>query len=273
MSAAASRLVSAGGRMRRERLRAPAGLSLADALAAPVLASGIRGGAADLAGLRLAPFAFVMPAESSDPAFVAYYSETHRPAGEVVIESGTATVGTRDGAPFLHAHAVWREADGRRGAGHILPLETRVAADAEFDAWGIGEAEMVALPDPETNFTLFQPRALGPAPADADGVLGWLRPGEDIVDGVGALCRRHGAAVATIHSIVGSVAGARFESGARVETVPTELFLRGSRVSPDGIDLDFVLVDQHGTIHEGRLVRGGNPILICAEIVLSFGAG
>jgi predicted DNA-binding protein with PD1-like motif len=37
------------------------------------------------------------------------------------------TLGERDGAPFFHCHALWTEAGGRAGGGHILPEETVVA--------------------------------------------------------------------------------------------------------------------------------------------------
>ncbi|MCK8785295.1 DNA-binding protein [Roseomonas sp. NAR14] len=274
--AARVRVESAAGRLRTARFLAAPGPTLVGAMAGPLAAAGIRGGAVDLAGLRLRPFAYVMPAPSPDAHHAAYYSETFRVADGVTVEQGTATFGSRDGAPFLHAHALWRDAAGRAGAGHILPLDTGLAAPGTVSAWGVAEAGMRALPDPETNFTLFHPVPDGDAATEGDGVLGRLRPGVDLVEGIEALCRRHGAARATVRSGIGSLVGAAFEDGRRVETVPTEFLVRHGRVAPDGrgaprAAIEIVLVDEAGGIHAGRPLRGGNPVLICAEIVLTLG--
>jgi predicted DNA-binding protein with PD1-like motif len=250
------------------------GLTLVDAMAGPLNAAGIRGGAVDLSGLHLAPFAYVIPAQSPDANHVAYYSATHR-APSVHVESGTATFGQRDGAPFLHAHALWHGVGGA-AAGHILPLDTRVAEPCQVRAWGVAEAEMIALPDPETNFTLFGPAQLDAASAGGNCVLGRLRPNEDLVLGIEELCRRHGAAGATIRSGIGSTIGSLLEGGDRVDTVPTEFFIRHGAVLPDATgrpraEIEIVLVDEAGAMITGRPVRGMNPVLICAEIVLVLG--
>ena len=268
---AAIRIESASGRLREISFTAEPGSTLVDAMAGPLAAAGIRGGAVDLAGLRLDPFEYVMPAQSPDADHVAYYSDTHRPADGVLVESGTATYGRRDGMPFLHAHALWHGASGP-GAGHILPFDTRVADACRLRAWGIAEAEMIALPDCETNFTLFGPAQLGAAPEDCDCVLGRLRPNEDLIEGIEELCRRYGAARATIHSGIGSTVGCLLEGGGRVDTIPTEFFIRRGIVRPGAhTDIEIVLVDESGAIVVGRPVRGMNPVLICAEIVLQLG--
>ena len=272
---AATRIESASGRLRDISFIAAPGLTLVEAMAGPLAAAGIRGGAVDLAGLRLAPFEYVIPAQSPDADHVAYYSQTHRAPDGVLVESGTATFGRRDGAPFLHAHALWH--DGRdTAAGHILPFDTRVAAACSVRAWGIAEAEMIATPDPETNFTLFAPAPLV-AETDSDNcILGRLRPNEDLTLGIEALCRRHGATRATIHSGIGSTVGSLLEGGAQIDTVATEFFIRRGVVRPDEqgratADIEIVLVDETGAIVTGRPVRGMNPVLICAEIVMVLG--
>lgn len=269
----AVRIQSAVGHLRELSFAVTPGLSLVEAVAGPLGAAGVRGGAVDLAGLHLAPFDYVIPARSPDADHVAFYSETRREPDGVRIESGTATFGQRDGAPFLHAHALWHGASGT-AAGHILPLDTRIGAASDVRAWGVGEAEMRATPDPETNFTLF-----GPVQLDAEAgrcVLGRLRPNEDLVGGIEALCARHGAARATVLSGIGSTNGSLLETGARIDTTPTEFFVRHGTVAPDAdgnprADIDIVLVDEKGTIIAGRVVRGMNPVLICAEIVLLLG--
>ena len=269
---AAARVESAIGQLRELSFAAAPGLTLVDAMAGPLAAAGIRGGAVDLTGLHLAPFEYVMPAPSPDADHVAFYSQTYRVPGGARVESGTATFGWRDGAPFLHAHALWHDANGP-GAGHILPLDTRVAAPCQVHGWGVAEAEMIALPDPETNFTLFGPAQLAAAVDGGNCVLGRLRPNEDLVEGIEELCRRHGASRATLRSGIGSTIGSLFEDGSRVDTIPTEFFVRRGVVSPGGpqADLEIVLVDETGAIMAGRPVRGMNPVLICAEIVLILG--
>jgi predicted DNA-binding protein with PD1-like motif len=267
---AAIRIESAIGEFREISFAVTPGLTLVNAVAGPLAAAGIRGGAVDLAGLELAPFEYVIPAQSADADHVAFYSETRRAPGSVHVESGTATFGQREGAPFLHAHALWQGADGAT-AGHILPLDTRVAAASSVRAWGIAEAEMRATPDRETNFTLFGPVQLGAEIGNC--VLGRLRPNEDLVGGVEALCRGHGASGATVLSGIGSTIGSLLESGARIDTNPTEFFIRRGVVETDAqgrlrADLDVVVVDEAGTIISGRVVRGMNSVLICAEIVL-----
>jgi predicted DNA-binding protein with PD1-like motif len=262
---------AARGQLREISFTAEPGLTLVDAMAGPLAAAGIRGGAVDLAGLRLAPFEYVIPAQSPDADHVAYYSKTHRAGDGVLVESGTATFGQRDGAPFLHAHALWHHA-GSPGAGHILPFDTRVAEPCLVRAWGVAEAEMIAIPDPETNFTLFSPAQLSATSDSGDCVLGRLRPNEDLIEGIEMLCRRHGAARATIVSGIGSTIGSLLEGGERVDTIPTEFFIRHGVVHPGAdADVDIVLVDETGAIVAGRPVRGMNPVLICAEIVLLLG--
>jgi predicted DNA-binding protein with PD1-like motif len=268
---AAERIQSAAGPLREIHFTAAPGLTLVEALAGPLAAAGIRGGAVDLTGLQLAPFNYVIPAQSPDADHVAYYSQTHC-AAVAQVQSGTATFGRRDGAPFLHAHALWQDGD-KTAAGHILPLDTKIAAPGPIRAWGIAEAEMLASPDPETNFTLFGVALVSPASTVGNCVLGRLRPNEDLVEGIEALCRRHGATRATICSGIGSTIGSLLETGARIDTIPTEFFIRHGTVTPDAqgaphAEIDIVLVDEAGTIITGRPIRGMNPILICAEIVL-----
>lgn len=267
-----TRIESAVGNLRETSFAVIPGSTLVDAIAGPLAAAGILGGAVDLAGLHLAPFDYVIPSRSPDTDHVAFYSETRRAPDGVVVESGTATFGRRAGAPFLHAHALWHEASGM-AAGHILPLDTRISAASHVRAWGVAEAEMIATPDSETNFTLFGPAQLSAGPIGGNCVLGRLRPNEDLAYGIETLCRRYGAARATIVSGIGSTIGSVLECGARVDTIATEFFIRHGVVAPDEqgnlrAEIEIVLVDETGTIIRGRLVRGMNPVLICAEIVL-----
>src|SRR4029453_12734542 len=103
----------------------------------------------------LGPFAYVMPALSKTSEHAAFYSDTFRPAGVTRVKMGAMTLGQRDGAPFFHCHALWREADGRPRGGHILPEETIVGEPLEVAAFGSGGPPFVPDPDAGPIFKLF----------------------------------------------------------------------------------------------------------------------
>src|SRR6266403_1421371 len=131
-----------------------AGLPLLEAARRGFAAEGFAGGTLNIKGGALGPFAFVMPALSKTGENAAFYSDTFRPAGATRLKMGAMTLGRRDGAAFFHCHALWTEAGGRAGGGHILPEETMVAKAFEVDAFGIDGAVFTAAPDPETNSKL-----------------------------------------------------------------------------------------------------------------------
>src|SRR5579864_4471820 len=89
-----------------------AGLPLLEAARRGFAAAGFAGGTLNIKSGALGPFAYVMPALSRNGANAAFYSDTFRPAGVTRLKMGAMTLGTRDGAPFFHCHALWTEADG-----------------------------------------------------------------------------------------------------------------------------------------------------------------
>src|SRR5437879_7559839 len=103
------------------------GLPLLEAARRGFAAEGFAGGTLSMKGGTLGPFAYVMPALSKTGENAAFYSDTFRPAGITRLKTGTMTLGERDGVPFFHCHALWTEAGGRAGGGHILPEEHVVA--------------------------------------------------------------------------------------------------------------------------------------------------
>jgi predicted DNA-binding protein with PD1-like motif len=252
-----------------------AGLPLSEAARRGFAAGGFAGGVLRWAGGALGPFAYVMPALSKTPDHAAFYSDTFRPAGVTRLKLAAMTFGERDGAPFFHCHALWRQADGRAGGGHILPEETVVAEPFAVEAFGIDGAIFAAEPDPETNFRLF-----GPVPSAATvtettsrAFALRLRPNRDFAGALEAFCRERGIVSARLHGGVGSTIGARFADGRIVEPFATELAVRsGAIVSGTGgaleAQLDVALVDYKGGLAEGRLTRGDNPVLMTMELVL-----
>ena len=251
------------------------GLPLLDAARRGFAAQGFAGGTLNIRGGALGAFAYVMPALSKTGENAAFYSETFRPAGVTRLRTGTMTLGQRDGAPFFHCHALWLEADGRAGGGHVLPEETMVAEPFEVDAFGLDGAVFMAEADPETNFKLFGPvaSAASGAKAESRAFALRLRPNQDFAGALEAFCRERGMMTARIHGGVGSTIGARFVGGRVVEPFATELTVTSGVIAPGAggapeAGLDAALVDYTGGLAEGRLMRGDNPVLMTMELVL-----
>jgi predicted DNA-binding protein with PD1-like motif len=256
-----------------------AGVPLLEAARRGFASEGFAGGVLNIEGGALGPFAYVMPALSTTGENAAFYSETFRPAGITRLRMGAMTLGQRDGGPFFHCHALWTEADGRAGGGHILPEETIVAEPFDVDAFGLDGAVFAAEPDAETNFKLF-----GPIPSAAtiskktDKTAGAayalrLRPNQDFAGALEAFCGERGITQARLHGGVGSIIGARFTDGRAVEPFATEMAMRSGVIASraDGAleaTLDVALVDYLGGLATGRLVRGDNPVLMTMELVL-----
>lgn len=249
---------------------------LLDAISEAFAAQGFASGVLRLpAGLPLAPFAYVMPALSQTPEHAAFYSETFRPDGVTRIETGALTFGERDGAPFFHGHALWREADGTRTGGHILPDQSFLAEPASVEAVGLDGAGFVAGHDPETNFKLFMPAARPGRGATAEGRFFALRlrPNRDVFTALEGFCADRGIAAAVIHGGVGSTIGARFSDGRAIEPFATEIAISAGHVAPgsDGkpeASVAIALVDHTGGMAQGALQRGDNPVLMTLELVL-----
>ena len=220
-----------------------------------------------------------MPAAAPNDEHVAWFSDRFEVAQGVRFVEGSVTFGLRDGAPWLHCHAVWIEPGGKRRCGHLLPDEVVIAEPIRVSGCLIRGAAFVAVPDPESNFTLFEPRprpALATAPAGAAGVEALavrLRPNVDVCSALEQICAEHGYKRAIVQGGVGSVIGATFADGHRVLPIATEMMIRTGRIEPDATGalratLDVALVDQTEAVSEGRLKRGDNPVLITFELVL-----
>jgi predicted DNA-binding protein with PD1-like motif len=252
-----------------------AGLPLLEAARRGFAAAGFTSGALNMRGGALGPFAYVMPALSKTGANAAFYSDTFRPDGVTRLKIGAMTLGTRDGAPFYHCHALWTEADGRLNGGHMLPEETIVAEPFEVEAFGIDGAMFTAEPDPETNFKLFGPVAIAAtgAKTSSRAFALRLRPNQDFAGALEGFCRQHGIFRAKIHGGVGSTIGAQFTDGSSTVPFATELAIRSGTITQAGggalqAELDIALVDYLGGLADGRLVRGDNPVLMTMELVL-----
>lgn len=273
--ALAVRFESFEGTGRRLDFTLEPGLSLNEAISLPLRAANTGAAAVTLEGGAFDPFHYLMPALSTDGYHAAWYSDTLSPLGETRLINGNVTFGERDGTPFIHCHAIWIEPDGKRCAGHILPHETIVSQPIQATAWGVETVRMISEPDKETAFTLFHPVPTASI-SDAGGprtVIARVCPNEDIIVALEAICRKHDLENATLRGSLGSLIGARYADGTKVDDVATEVFVLRGSVSRDGSEtyLEITMVDTKGNITEGSLLRGENPVCITFELCLEEG--
>lgn len=252
----------------------PPGCRLLDALAELLAAAGAESAALSLSGGGFGPFAYVIPGLSPDGSQVAFYSATFRPEGVTRLDCAAVTVGTKGGAPFFHCHALWTEADGRRGCGHVLPDDTMIAAPISVRGAGLVGARFEVRPDPETGFSLFMPVATGtPPPAQARPAVALrLAPNQDLIEALERAGHAAGFSRAVLHGGVASINQARFADAPEITGFATELLVRRGAIRCTGADertvLDIAIVDHTGAIGTGCLAAGDNPVLMTFEGVL-----
>jgi predicted DNA-binding protein with PD1-like motif len=255
---AAARAVAVPASLRPVAGVLPAGRVLMNAVGRLFADAGCKGGVLWLDGVTCNPLRYVLPAPSTDGIHAAWYSDIHAPNGPVTIRHATATVGWKDGAPFLHCHGTWGEA-----MGHLLPLDSVLAADARVTGIGAPDAWFEALPDAETAFTLLNPQGGGTGP----GLLARILPGEDVVTAIETLCVRHAIANARLHG-VGSIDHIRFTDGRCMDCHATELRLDGAILTAGRATVPIEVVDIAGTIMRGTLERGTNPVGVTLELIV-----
>lgn len=227
-----------------------------------------------LHGGALAPFSYVMPALSKTPDHAVYFSDRFDAPGAVQLIEASVTYGQRNGAPWLHCHARWRDADGTPHCGHLLPEDVVLTTPMTATAWLMDGAAFTVVPDAETGFTLFRPLPCVPAcdtPPNALAVR--VAPNEDICHALEAVCAARGITHATVRAGVGSTVGAAFDDGRVVEPFVTEVLVQQGRIAPGAggqpeAMLEVSLVDHTGGLADGRLQRGANGVLVTFELVL-----
>jgi predicted DNA-binding protein with PD1-like motif len=219
------------------------------------------------------PFRYVMPAASPDGHHAAWYSDTFAPEGPVAIERAGTIVGWRDGKPFVHCHGIWNTPQGTR-MGHLLGPDTHVTESIEAIGIGLEAVTFKALPDPETDFTLFEPVTVAverEGRAGARALLAKVRPNTDIGTAIEDICLSHGIERADVYGI-GSLNGVRFADGGRVEAYATEVLIRAGQVESvhgrPSTSLEVDVVDIDGRISSGMLAPGDNPVCITFELVI-----
>lgn len=277
--ATSPRIEVVGGRAIVATVVLEAGLTLHEAIVRALAPLGIDHAALSFGAMRLDPLVYYLPAIVEGPYLRFWYSDGQKPVGGGELESGHAHLGLRDGAPFVHCHAVWIEADGLVHGGHVVPTESVLAAPVEARVIALPGASILSELDAETEYTLFHPVRTGDAGTDEGPrvLFARVKPNEDICHAVEGACREAGFGGATIRGI-GSLIGARFESGEAVEDQGSEILVTGGEVAPgpDGaplaaIDICFSGFSGLGT--RGRLSRGENPVCITFELVIEESPG
>lgn len=240
------------------------GDTLNDAITRPLAEAGFQSGTVTFKYTALDPFRYVMPGPADDATHVAYFTAPRAPFGITRIEQGNATFGWAGGKPFIHCHAAWIEPDGSRRGGHILPHETIIAEPADATAWAFRDIRIDARPDPETNFTLFQPSGS----TTGRDLFARIKPNEDIVTALETIASSHGIPNAVVRGSLGSLIGAHFADGACVDDHATEVLVREGHIRDGKAMLDLLVVDMRGAVHQGWLQPGANPVCITFDLVL-----
>ncbi|WP_323769298.1 hypothetical protein [Antarctobacter sp.] len=250
---------------RRALLHLKAGMTLLNAIGAEVGAAGADGACAILDGVGFSDMHYVMPDGPADDAHAAWYSETHI-AKDITLDRATASVGLRDGAWFLHTHAIW--GGDTPAMGHLLNDLCVLARDCTVEVWLLTGARLEVTLDPETKFPLFQPH---PCTVQAlpNAALLTVRPHEDLHTALESACAEAGLPDVQVHGL-GSLIGARFTGAPPMSSTLSEVLLLAGCLVRDGrcLDLPLVCVDPSGQIYQGNLVPTKGPVLVTFEMLL-----
>ena len=261
------RIIVVPCRAERFEVELAAGIDMNSAVAEAFRAHGFESGFLRLANAAVDPLRYVMPAAAVDAEHAAWYSEIFAPQGECLIEEAGFTVGLRDGQPWFHCHGVWQTPDLGRRAGHLLPLESRLARAAKAQAWGVTGAAFEVGHDPETNFSLFSPVRCGNG--DGNGrpaALIRVCPNGDFATALKGACCGAGIGEADVMG-VGSFIEAHFRDALSLASYATEAFIRKGAIAGDSCDLDICVVGIDGAIGEG-LLAGENPVCVTFEALV-----
>lgn len=144
------------------RLMLQPGLSLFDALVAPLHAMGIRSASTTLlGGIYFCIHYCVAPSDPSGKSAVAYTAPIDGEHAFMIF--GNATLGkSAQGTPLVHCHAAIRTAAGFVKGGHILASESIVGpVPIAVLVTSLEDFELRVCYDPETNLSLLQPQQEG----------------------------------------------------------------------------------------------------------------
>ena len=248
----------------------PAGVSLADSLAAKIQAQGLTGAYLHIINADMQKLHYVIPGLSPDDDHVAWYSRTYIPDMPGKIIDAGITCGRYDDAPFYHCHGHLSDAHGSEFVGHLLPETCIPRHPVQVRGFGFLDAGFARVQDTQTGFELFVPEQINAVPKGGD-ILLRITPNTEISAPLIECCQGAGWDRAQVHGI-GSTIGAHFANGDVLDSFATELLITSGTVdltqAAPVCDLDIILVGLGGSFKQGRLKAENNPVLITAEILL-----
>lgn len=249
-------------------VRLRAGLSFGDAVARGLAEAGHAAGYLRLSDIPMARLDYVIPAPAPGDGHAAWYSATRRIAAAPRIVTAGVHLGLRDGAPFTHCHGIWAGQGVASVMGHLLPFDSVIGEECEAAGWGISGAALVVGDDPETQFSLFRPQAMGDAGRGGQAAyLCTLRPNQDISEALATLAAAQGLGDAQIEGI-GSLVGTRFTDAPELDSYATEVLLHAAAVRAGQARLEAFSVGFDGRHAGGILAPGENAVCVTAEILM-----
>ena len=209
---------------------------------------------------------YVIPAPSPDTAHAAWYSDTYTLTAGSRITDAAFTFGQRDGAPFFHCHGTWQSNEGEPVTGHMIPEACILAEDIRISGYAFHQARFDTEMDEETNFSLFTPRQLSPC-ENGNAVLVRLRPNRSLDQSLSEICQNMAWPEAEIRGL-GSIIGAQFEDGRRMESYATEFLVTSGTASPAGCTINIDIGGMRPGTMSGRLAAHRNAVFVTCEFAL-----
>ncbi|MGO3148303.1 MAG: PCC domain-containing protein [Leucobacter sp.] len=252
------------------------GRPIVDQLHDALTALGADSGFAELHGGDYAPLSYCVPDVATSERALSF-SET-RAHQRAPLLYGSVTLGVRDDAPYMHSHCFWQSPEGPLQGGHVW-LETE-AGDPPPTAivTAVYGALWRSADDPETKMPVFTPEERSvEMQQETDTVVARVLPNEDITEAILTVCKNAGFEYATLRAGLGSFVGATFVDRVSGEHIvidgpATEVIaLIGEVRTVDGelqAKLSCTLVDRHGVIRAGEVVRGENLVAATFELTV-----
>lgn len=278
------RVVSVPTVLVEHRVPLPAGAPLLVALESLLDRLGAEAAVGRLEGGALAAFDYCIPALGRPQGPVATFSDPRtgaRPgSAPLALRRGGLTVGRRDGDVFAHSHARWTDPQDGELAGHLLPDSVVLADGVTAHVVTSADALYEVVADPETTMNLFMPRSCAGGDPDrfrkTTGLMCRVRPNMDLCTTIESLVDEHDWPAASVWGQVGSLVGAHLVqpdgSWLEVDGPATEVICLEGIVVRDGVravaHLEAEVVDRHGRVHRGHLVRGMNLVAMTYELTL-----
>jgi len=254
------------------------GIRLIDAVDEALDAHGIGCAQIEFTGGVFDRISHCIPACSADGSTAMSYSDRREAKVPAQLLTASATVGYRDGERFMHCHAAWLDADGEIRAGHLWPETTIGPVPMYAVMHTLPGVSLLSSHDPETKMPTFVPHGEGTGSLAEHGKglsrsgVCRILPNEDIVEAAEAVCESLGFEHAVVRASLGSFVGAHLQHGddedVLVDGPATEVVNVVGTVNRDNTELSTILVDRHGAVHAGRLIRGRNLVAVTFELFI-----